>query len=323
MAKAKPLTGSPKPKDTEPKEQEEQSATPAVPTVPIVPGVAPATSLIKSNLPNPSLSQGLTLPGFLRKVPLPPTSNRQLTGYVGFASTQSKRWGQQQASGLVEGQPFIFHNNAYIRLERLEFFLCIGESFQTMMSGRAGTFIFATRDMTMQLEPVVHKGNLVKLEPHYVCLLLVNLNGTLVPIKGDFRGTKSGGIENAIRAVEAASNPDWLKLSEAHRITAAFPEAWGRVYNTITTKRGVSQENGNSYYAAQCQPSPAPLAQMELLVNALKDEAFMNVLTEAHTNFGQRIKFLVNIIENPPSQQQQESSSQQEASNPDNGDNPF
>lgn len=271
-------TPPPTPPNPQPKPDETPTPKPVEPQ--------PATALMKSNIP---------IPGFLQQVTMPETSDRQQSGYVGFASTQSKRWTQQQQAGLEDGQPFLYHQNTYIPLQTLEFFLCMGTSFQTMMAGKAGEFIFVTRDMEIRMDDVIHKGSVCKLDPHYVCLLLVNLNGTLIPIKGDFRGTKSGGIENAIRAVESAATPDWLKLSEQHKATAAFPQPFGRVFNEISTRRQVSKTSGNPYYTADCTPLPATVSQMQTLVNHLKDGDFTNALTEAHQNYIARIQFLDNV----------------------------
>lgn len=286
---AKPVTA--KPVATPPK-----NTVPAAPIVANTPATLPA-GLISSKSVAPSK---VNLPSFLQQVAMPQTSNRMQTGYVGFASIKSKNWPQQQMAGLNDGQPYVNHNNSIIPVESLEFFLCMGTSFQSMMAGTQGEFIFVTRDMDLRVDPIIYKGNQVKLEPHYVCLLLVNLNNSLLPIKGDFRGTKSGGIENAIRAVEAAGSPDWLKLSDQHKVTAAFPQPFGRVYNIITTKRGVSKSNGNPYYTADCSPSPATATQMQMLVDAFNQENFNNVIAEAHTNYNSRIEFLDNIVANPP-----------------------
>lgn len=239
----------------------------------------------------------VAIPSFLQQSNMPTVSNRQQTGYVGFASTQSKKWSLMQQAGLDEGQPFLNHQNAFIPLETLDFFLLKGASYKTMMAGKDGTFVYATTDMDVELPDQIYKGNVVKLEPHYICLLLVNVNSQLIPIKGDFRGTKSGGIENAIRAVEAASDPDWLKLSDAHRVTAAFPQPFGRVYHRITTKRGVSKSNGNPYFSAECTSSPASIKAMEALVASLSDEGFNNMLTAANTNFESRITFMEAVVE--------------------------
>lgn len=242
-------------------------------------------------------SVAVPIPSFLQTTAMPETSDRSTTGYVGFASTQSKKWTDQQRAGIEDGQPFLFHEKNFIPLDTLEFFLTMGKSCQTMMAGKSGEFIYYTDNMEERQEPIIYKGNQVKLEPHYVVLMLVKLGDALIPIKGDFRGTKSGGMENAIRAVEAASNPDWLKLSEAHKATAAFPQPWGRVFHTIGTTRHISKSNGNPYFTADCGSTPASVSEMQLLVSNLKNEDFTNALTDAHENYNKRIEYLLNVNE--------------------------
>lgn len=311
MAKTKPLTATQPSKPTQPKPVPPKPAPPIAKPIPQPVGnsgtreMVTITSkdvgtipagLIKSNQPSNTALSKVKIPAFLQSVPTPELSDRQQTGYVGFASSQSKKWPLQQQAGLKEGQPFLFHNQSFVPLNALEFFLCAGESFQTVMVGKEGKFHYGTKDMKEQRPQEVVNGNVAKLEPHYVCLLLVVVGDTLLSIKGDFRGTKSGGIENAIRAVEAASNPDWLRLSEQHKVTAAFPEPWGRVFHWIGTKRGVSKTNGNPYFAAECTSAPATIDQMGMLVENLKNDDFNNILTEAYNNYNARIEFLNTVV---------------------------
>jgi len=179
-----------------------------------------------------------------------------------------------------------------------------------------GQFIYCTRDLgvtvvngpinilnraTGQLVPALPEGAKVVPEPHYIVLLLVNLNGNLIPIKGDFRGTKSGGIETCIRAVEAASTPEWGKLSEQHKVSLAFPQPFGRVYHFIRTKGEISKSTGRAFHTTNATSVPSNVSQMQLLANAFENEEFSNTLNEAYENFTKRVKFMDDIAENGPS----------------------
>lgn len=233
------------------------------------------------------------VPSFLQTT-MPETSERELTGYIGYASDASKHYPEQQAAGLTNGDIFLMHQGQYIKCPQLEFFLVTGESFKSVMD-REGKFLFATRDLAMKEVRFKYQGkerfadnnSNPKLQPHYVCLTIVNLNGRLIPIKGDFIGTKSGGIESAISAVKAAADPKsgWLRLSEQHQTTAGFPHPFGRVYHTMRTKYEVAKTGGNSYYRTITVSSPATVAQMSVLMEGLQDESFTALLTEAHTNY--------------------------------------
>lgn len=234
----------------------------------------------------------IALPAWLAKSQMPEVADRQLGGYVGFASSQSGKWNEQQLSGLTDGQPYLYHQQRYIALKSLDFFLLAGESFQTLMVGKEGQFKWATRDLEEE-GPTVGSN---RPEPHYVCLLIVFADGRLIPIKGDFRGTKSGGIEGAIRAVEAAGTPEWAGYSDAHRISCAFPQPFGRVFHRCTTKYQVAKTSGNPYYRANCISNPATVSQMQELVNALSDDDFIDELEEARNNYNERIHLMDSII---------------------------
>jgi hypothetical protein len=254
-------------------------------------GTVPA-DLIESKVSSSELetkAKGLTLPAYLQG-DMPETVNQNQSGYIGFASSQSPKWSQMQVAGLKEGQPFAYINKSYVVADPLCFFMCAGESFQTCIVGKDGKMMYVSRD----LETPGPKFGSNETQPHYVCLLIVNINGVLTPIKGDFKGTKAGGLEGAIAAVKAASDPDWIRLSDAHKITAAFPQAWGRVFHTITTKYEVSKSGpnqGNPYFRTLCNSAPSTVTQMQMLVEALQNKEFQEKLDAAYENYCQRLAF--------------------------------
>ena len=257
---------------------------------------APSGELIGSNPVSVEIAKkvgGVTLPSFLQNSVMPETAEQQFGGYVGFASSQSPKFPLMQQSGLKDGQPFAYLDKNYIPLDKLNFFLCAGESFQTCISGREGNIMFATRDMALK-GPQFGTN---KTEPHYVILLILDINGTLTPIKGDFKGTKGGGCEGAIAAVRAAADAEWLRLSDAHKATAAFPQPFGRVWHSISTKYEVSKSSGNPYYRTLCVSAPATVSQMERLVDTMDDEEFQKKLEEAHENYKQRVAFLQQAVD--------------------------
>jgi hypothetical protein len=276
-----------------------------------------ASDLIESN-PNDiktlaKEAKTVKLPGFLQNVENPELSDRQLTGYVGFAHPMSKNWMSQVAAGCEQGQPYLNHEGRFIALKQVEFFLLVGRSFMTLMHGKDGKFLYVTEDMEEtqvtcdsttnggtllnNLTPYVPDGATVKLEPHYVVLMLVNINNSqLVPIKGDFRGTKSGGMEQAFRAIEAAGTPEWEKLSDSHKATLAFPQPFGRVYHIIRSKPGVSKSTGNDFHSTICHSQPSNITQMQLLVDRFGDDDFKKKLDAAYVNFNSRVTFLEKIM---------------------------
>ena len=130
----------------------------------------------------------MNIPGWLQQSTMPEVIGRDMTGFVGFASSHSQKWDLQQSAGLSEGQPYLHHQNQYIGVDPLEFFLLAGETFQSLMVGKQGKFKWVSRDL--EEEGPTDGSN--KPEPHYICLLIASVPGYgAIPIKGDFRGTKS------------------------------------------------------------------------------------------------------------------------------------
>jgi hypothetical protein len=139
---------------------------------------------------------GVTIPSFLQQQTLPEVEDRT-SGYVGFASAHSKNWSVQQMNGMSEGQPFIYYKQQYIPCETLQFFLLIGQSFQSIMVGKEGKFKYVTHDMSEELEQIRSNNIIVqgksvplhsvigssKLEAHYVMMMIFVTVKNIIPIK--------------------------------------------------------------------------------------------------------------------------------------------
>lgn len=301
MPRATPLTGDKTNKattDTLKNTQPTKKPTPPPQDTPSYPTSAKETAALTKATSEIAKSAGkAAIPGWLQQNNnLPEVPDKDTTGYVGFASSASKKWNIQMMAGLNDGQPFVFHQQQYIPLDSVDFFLLSGEAFQSLMVGKEGKFMWVSRDLDEE-GPTMGSN---KPEIHYVCLMLVNVNGNLIPIKGDFRGTKANGIESAIRAVEAAGLPEWSKLSEAHKVSTAFPQPFGRVYHCITTQAKVSKTSGNPYHRTNCTSAPANVGQMEMVIKAFNNPEFISALNEARENYTLRIQYLDNVATNGP-----------------------
>lgn len=268
-------------------------------------------SLIQSNTTEKQLAtiaKNAKLPAFLQKDDrMPGIISPELTGYVGFADHRSKNWNALQAAGIEAGDPYICKDGQYHLCKPLQFHLLAGRAFKTCMEGQEGTFIFVTSEVDTPAEVLFE--HLTKkeqdrlgikkfkelLQEHYVCLMVVYHQNQLIPIKADFRGTKKSAAESPVRAIEEAASPDWLKKSDAHRITAAYPEPSGRVFVTVDTHFKVGKSSGNGFYVAQANCQPSTIEQMKSLLDAYADEDFMNQLNEAHSNYESRIEFLESV----------------------------
>lgn len=296
---APPKPATPAPKPTPPK-----PATPAVPPTPPKPHSLANLDNVKTQSAadeqkkTADLAKRLqtNLPAWLQQNNnMPLVVPQDSSGFVGFAHPMSKKWPLQQQAGLETGDIYLFRDNQYIpKKEGLKFFLLCGASYQSLMNQK-GEFLWATTDLE---ENGPTQGNNTT-EPHYICLLLVEDGDYLVPIKGDFRGTKSRGIEGAIRAVEAAASPEWLGLSDKHRITAAFPTPFGRVFHHMTTQRYIGKSTGNESFITNVTSMPSTIAQMQMLADEFDTQEFQDELAEARQNYDARIAFMNKVCENP------------------------
>lgn len=244
-------------------------------------------------------ASSLVLPDFLQEDTDIVLANNNLTGYVGFADHRSKNWSAMQAAGCEVGDPFMFRDGQYTPLNPFQYFLVKVETYRTTMVGQEGKFVFVTKDIETPLvdlqkkypDKIVNRERGVgKAEPHYVCLTLLLLNEqTLVPMKADIRGTKTGAVEAPSRAIEAAATPDWITKSDAHKISGMFPKPWGRVFHTVTTHPKTGKTSGDGFHVCNAVSVPTSVTLMESLYAAFKDQDFINDFKEADANYKARI----------------------------------
>lgn len=216
--------------------------------------------------------------------------------YVGFAEPMSKNWMLMSQAGLGQGEPFAFIKGKYVRLNPLQYFILESKTYK----------IATTKDQNMQIKfvtddletPLSSYANQFakEAENNYTCLLLVLVNGRLWPCRADFRGTKEAAGGMAIRAVEAAKTEEWLRQSDAHKLTAAIPIPSARVLNSVTTVPDVSKSSGRKFFRAVCNSRPSSLDEMKLYLAHLENKAFKDLLDEASRYYDQRLDSLDKMI---------------------------
>lgn len=254
---------------------------------------APALQPIKSNVP-----------AFLKQFSAPALTGQQTgTGYVGFASDSSANWPSMQAAGLENGEPFVHHNGAYVKLPNstLHYFLVACESFKSVMDS-GGTFLYATRNLKVDrvtLKLPTGKARTFDSAPggiqeHYTAYLFALVGSEVMPLRADFIGTKAGGIMSAVSALRAAADPQsgWSDLSDAHKVATQFPHPFGRVMCAMRTVPKLGKSSGNTYFRALCAPRPSTITEMEILVRNLSSTAFNEAAEAAHKSYLDRVKFL-------------------------------
>lgn len=251
--------------------------------------VNPAPEPETNNPPATVQTGGLVLPDYLTSTNgsnLPAVAIPEITGYMGWLEETSKNLAACNAAGIQVGEGFINDVNQFIRCHPMEFALLKSKSFRTVMEGKEMKLTYASED--------VDDGSNPDAKPHYCCLMLVKVGNKLVPVIGDIRGPKSSAAEKPINAIKSAGTTEWASLSDAHKVSCAFPQPWGRVWARITTSRQISKSNGNPYYRADTVVGPTNATQIQMLIDAFSDEEFVTKMNRANINFEARCQIYIN-----------------------------
>lgn len=226
--------------------------------------------------------------------------------YIGFVEPQSKNYVKLAPLGMVAGDIFAFIKGQYLKVKPLTYFLLDCQAYRTYMNA-SGQFTFATTDIATHPRDIVEENKLPfdskYLYNHYVCLLVMILDGKLLPVRADFRGPKEHAGAFAARAVDAAKTPEWLKSSPSHIVTAQMPIHYARVVHTCTLAKDIGKTSGKELFRAHCSSVPATPDQMGLFIQSLQNPEFVKQLDDARNYFANRLDFLDKICEksaNPP-----------------------
>lgn len=280
-------------------------ATPVPASSGTVPAPVPAPKneapLIQSK---PAAPIAVNIPGFLSPT-VPQVSAAKGTNYLSFGSDKSKNAGAQLAMGIEPGDIFVSFDGALIKLEQgVPFFVVDARSFATHMQPD-GSIDCALLDVNARLgypaapeKPTPNYVRMpVKLDAHISAVVLVQVNGEWHAFKTDCMGTKSGALENVLRAIEAAGNPEsgWVNLSDAHRIASAFPAPFGRVCGRMSTQYQVSKSSGLEYYRGSSTSTPATIDQMKELQAYFASDESQEELKTVHQSFTHRVRELTEI----------------------------
>ena len=248
------------------------------------------TDLIESKQETPT-TISVKLPDFLAPTTemMPELAENTAPAYVGFADNRAKLWPTLQQAGCEVGDIYLYIDGSIFPKKPLEYFFLMGESFVSKMVGAEMSLMFASKNINTQYEDK-------QIVPHYVSLLLVKHEGTLVPIRGDFRGTKSGAVEKAVRAVQASTAPEWARRSDAHKIAASFPQPFGRVLNIATTRPYIVKSGpnaGNKAFIADSQNRPTTASEIEMLLQCFQNEEWKKRLEVVHDSYRSRVDFMM------------------------------
>jgi hypothetical protein len=244
-----------------------------------VPGVVPTTP---AETPQ---NTALAVPAFLSNIPAIPSVEELPDGvsiYGFYSSSRSKNYDKCLKAGAAEGDAVIVVEGNYIPAKPLKFFLAAAFGCRSKMEND-GSISRVSLDFKTKTEATP--------DEHYVTLLVVLLNNQLIPVKFDFRTTKSKAAEDTIRMLHQAQSPEWAKLGNDHRETVAFPIPWGKVFCEVTTQRKVGS-SGLPYYQAIPTPRPASVAEMKMLMEAAGNVEFLATFERIKTEYEQRVSDL-------------------------------
>lgn len=222
------------------------------------------------------------------------TVDRPQGDWLGFCEGQGKHIVPLAQMGVGQGEPFAFIKQQYVKIKTpVRYFLLDSAVYRSHMLP-SGNFDYVTRDIQTSPRELCQGKNFQShhLYNHYVCLLLLIHENALWPLRADFRGPKEHAGAQAVRALEAAKTPEWLKTSSAHMLTATMPIPSGRVVNHMTLQKDVSKSTGKNLYRVHCSPNPATLEEMTLFLNSLSQPEYQERLEEAKRYFEGRLDFM-------------------------------
>lgn len=229
----------------------------------------------------------IAVPSFITQQPALPAGLADVqdsgVAYVGICTNRSKSYAQQIAAGVKDGELYTKTQNGFVRTHPLRCFFLCGELFKTKMEP-TGSVSAATRDMKRS---DAHKA--AGLEEHVLAVLLVEINGGLVPAQGDFRRTAAPGAIAALKALEQAADPSFATISPAHAVAAQFQAVAGRIVVELSTVKGIGGGSGLPYYKTAANIVPASAEMMKLFAEAITDEPTVAAINAVKASFDARV----------------------------------
>ncbi len=224
-------------------------------------------------------SNALALPAYmtnLAELPETPEAPTPSGSYVQSSSERSKNYAAQKSAGLTDGDFFLVTDGAMNKKMPLEHWLLQAKLYYTKMDS-AGNVVAIGREESNDLKE------------HYVVLHLVAHNGTLVPCRSEFRTTKAPAVVKLIEAIREAATPEFAGKSDAHKIAAQFPQPWGRVMASVTSRQKTARASGDGYKLAVPVIKPTSISQFEVFQAAMKDPAYADAFETAKKSFDDRV----------------------------------
>lgn len=253
---------------------------PVVQTTPVKPEEAlQQASSLSLVLPEDLFGSSITL--------LPIQEVQATVPFIGFASDRSPSWAAQQSAGLNDGDMYLQSSNGMTPLQELKFWMI--DAFYCFTRVNDKNEILEAKNQLTEAEVKADT-----FQEHYICPIIVEDNGELIPAKLEVRGARSAAAKQVMNAIHTAASPEWSKSSDAAQIASAFPAPWGRQTAWLRGTRRQARSTGRFYVQTTAAVRPTTLTDMKKIAEAAIDSAFTSTLAEVRSAINERIEEMNN-----------------------------
>lgn len=240
---------------------------------------------VNASLAVPNVLSGL--PAIDNPDALPSLESGSNYHFAAVCTDKARNLESLKAAGVNDADFYLSIGGEIARSNPLRYFLISAIHLKTAQNDQ-GDVIFATNDLEKEVSP---RGD--RLDDHIAALLLVIHNNELFPVKAEFRGARTSCVSGAINAVKAASKPDWVSKSDAHKIAGQFPQPFGRVVATASCRRQIARSTGRTYYAGSCVTRPATIEELQLVNTFFAQPNVEELIAPGRDGYKERVDLLL------------------------------
>jgi hypothetical protein len=214
--------------------------------------------------------------------PVEPVKARAISPYITFAHPKrSDEWAKLVAKfqHVAESDMFLIEPDNLTSLSNVKCTLLACRQYWAQSNASGQELISAS----WQEMPHPYKE-------HVEAVLLVYLDGRLVPANVLFRTTKCPAVQTLSVALADAVKPDWAERSPAHKETLVCNQPFMRFYGTVAlgpTRTG--KASGLPYRPTTCSIHPTTLVEWKLLKAFIDSEGAEKAMQSAADRFQSRI----------------------------------
>lgn len=206
--------------------------------------------------------------------------------YIAFYSTKSSKAPEiaNAIPGISPGQPYLYHPaRGYVRLSELKFHLLNRALFWVQRDGDNRPIRATTKNPNDVYGP---------LKENFETLVLVYVDGEVVPALATFNVAKSQVGRVASKALQEANTPDWLNKSPDHASTSAIPRPEFRFTVSVTSTVKPAKTSGFPTVIARGNVRPTTVGELQVLSRCIDRDDFRSMLKAATSAFESRVSEL-------------------------------